>query len=438
MKKYLTWLFALLWLISLLYLQDISRTRFNILWAVYSFAFTIYLFLVFKSTLSVKQGVFLAILIRLACFFQEPLLSDDYYRFIWDGALTHAGINPATFTPREITNHPDWLKAPDAFFNKLNSPDYYAVYPPAAQAIFHLSFLVNGWNIQGHILFLRSLLFLADLIILGLLWRLLKQKNLPEKRILLYGLNPLIVLEFTGNLHFDGMMIMGLLAALYFADKRKYFYSSLTMAFSILAKMITLPLIPFLGKDLSRIKRFLFATLTLCLISLFFLLSFGQELHWTRSIALWLNHFEFNASIYYSLNGLGYLLKGYNTIAVIGPCLFMATIASYTWVLIRFYKGKILTPEKAMLFVLTFYLLFSTTVHPWYLGILLVLGILSLNMFPLVWTYLVYLSYSHYDGGLMAEHYPLIATEYILLGVFIYWELKRPFHKIPLPGILKS
>ena len=425
MKKYVTWLFALLWLTSLFYLHHISRSRFNLLWSVYSIAFIAYLFLVLKSTLTLKQGIVLAIILRLSLFFSPPLLSDDYYRFIWDGAVAHAGINPSTYTPREISTHQEWLQAPEGFFEKLNSPDYYTVYPPMAQGFFHLSFLINGWNIEGHIVWIRTIVMVADFFILWLLWLLLKQKHLSEKKILLYGLNPLIILEFSGNVHFDGLMILGLLVALYFAMNKNYAASGLSIAISVLFKMLTLPLIPFLGKELEWRRRILFGTLILLIIIIGFTWSFGTDLHWTQSIALWFNHFEFNASMYYLLRAIGFAVKGYNSIVIIGPCLIILIAMSYFWILYRYYQGKILTPDKAMLFFLTIYFLLSTTVHPWYISSLLVLGILTGYSFPIVWTYLVFLSYSHYEGGLSNEQYPIIATEYILLSVFMIWEIKR-------------
>ena len=40
-----------------------------------------------------------AVLARLILLFAEPWLSDDIYRFIWDGYLWQAGINPFTALP---------------------------------------------------------------------------------------------------------------------------------------------------------------------------------------------------------------------------------------------------------------------------------------------------------------------------------------------------
>lgn len=79
---------------------------------------------------------------------------------------------------------------------------------------------------------------------------------------------------------------------------------------------------------------------------------------------------------------------------------------------------------QAMLFVLTLYFLMSTTVHPWYLVMLVALSVLSLHVYPIIWSYLVFLSYSHYQGGSFAENYYLIGLEYLLLFGWMWWESK--------------
>ena len=75
-----------------------------------------------------------ALLMRLALLFVEPYLSTDIYRYIWDGRVQAAGINPYRFVPSapEIAH----LRDP-AIFPNINRADYaVTIYPPAAQAIF--------------------------------------------------------------------------------------------------------------------------------------------------------------------------------------------------------------------------------------------------------------------------------------------------------------
>ena len=168
----------------------------------------------------------------------------------------------------------------------------------------------------------------------------------------------------------------------------------------------------------------LFTALTLTSSIVIFLLSFGQHTGWLDSVRLWFTSFEFNASIYYVVRSIGYQIVGYNAIGVIGPALASLTmigIGIIWWTYIR--KNK-LDWMQAMLFVLTLYFLMSTTVHPWYLVMLVALSVLSLHVYPIIWSYLVFLSYSHYQGGSFAENYYLIGLEYLLLFGWMWWESK--------------
>lgn len=154
---------------------------------------------------------------------------------------------------------------------------------------------------------------------------------------------------------------------------------------------------------------------------------------WT-SVRLWFHSFEFNASIYYLIRGLGYLFEGYNIIQKAGPILAMITLAGIGMIWLIYIRKPSLDWATAMLSVLTMYFLMSTTVHPWYLGTLLALSVISLHLYPVVWTCLVFLSYSHYQGGGFEENFLLIATEYILLFTWMVWEWRiknsgRPISK---------
>ena len=196
------------------------------------------------------------------------------------------------------------------------------------------------------------------------------------------------------------------------------------MSVSIASKLLTLMLIPFMPVKIYWKKMILFTALTLTSSIVIFLLSFGQHTGWLDSVPLWFTSFEFNASIYYVVRSIGYQIVGYNAIGVIGPALASLTmfgIGIIWWTYIR--KNK-LDWMQAMLFVLTLYFLMSTTVHPWYLVMLVALSVLSLHVYPIIWSYLVFLSYSHYQGGSFAENYYLIGLEYLLLFGWMWWESK--------------
>lgn len=423
--KSVTWLAPIIWMASLIWMLTISRSDFATLWSSYSICFAAYAWLIFsKQPITLKSGLIISVVARLASIFFEPQLSDDYYRYIWDGMIMQQDVHPMMYTPSFLLHHPEIASVPESLFTLLNSKDYYSVYPPMAQWIYFISFKVNGLNLYGHVVFYKSLLIIVDLIILFLLYRLLKKNNLSSSHVLWYALNPLVILEFSGNLHMDGLMIAGLLGAILVSDQKHIWWSSLLMSVSIASKLLTLMLIPFMPVKIYWKKMILFTALTLTSSIVIFWLSFGQHTGWLDSVRLWFTSFEFNASIYYVVRSIGYQIVGYNAIGVIGPALASLTmigIGIIWWTYIR--KNK-LDWMQAMLFVLTLYFLMSTTVHPWYLVMLVALRVLSLHVYPIIWSYLVFLSYSHYQGGSFAENYYLIGLEYLLLFGWMWWESK--------------
>ena len=423
--KHVTWLAALAWMASLIWVQTISRTEFVALWCSYSIAFAAYAWLIFsKQPILLRYGLIIAVLARLVSLFFEPLLSDDYYRFIWDGMVMHQGVHPMMYTPSFLMQHPEIAKVPENLFTLLNSKDYYSVYPPIAQWIYLISYKINGMNLYGHVVFYKLLIITVDFIIIFLLYRLLKKKNLPSQQVLWYALNPLVILEFTGNLHMDGLMIAGLLGAILLTDFKNVIWSSIAMSLSIASKLLTLMLLPFMPKGLYWKKMILFSLLTMTCSVLIFWFSFGENTRWLDSVRLWFTSFEFNASVYYVVRFVGYVMVGYNAIGSIGPALAFTTLAGISiiyWMYIR--KNKFDWPQ-AMVYTLTIYFLMSTTVHPWYLGMMVALSVLSFQVYPLIWTFLIFLSYSHYQGGHFEENYYLIGLEYLLLFGWMWWENK--------------
>ena len=118
--------------------------------------------------------------------------------------------------------------------------------------------------------------------------------------------------------------------------------------------------------------------------------------NYAQTVGLWFQNFEFNASIYYLAREIGYLFRGYNEIAIIGKVLpilvflFVISLALFK----RQISTKILITH--MLFAFSFYLFFSTTVHPWYMATLLILSVFTNYKFPLVWSFVIILSYLAY------------------------------------------
>ncbi len=172
--------------------------------ASYLIAAAAYLIAVFRldrDNLSISIIWGFAILFRLVFLFTEQSLSDDVYRFIWDGNLLRQGINPYAqpvnsplldsyeIPLRALVNH-NWMASP---------------YLPAAQLIF-LS--VNGIVPESVFSFQLASVIL-DLLIGWLVFDSLRRLSIPSVGVLIYLWNPLIISEFANGAHVvDAWMVL--------------------------------------------------------------------------------------------------------------------------------------------------------------------------------------------------------------------------------------
>ncbi|MFZ4858081.1 MAG: hypothetical protein ACOYL3_16960 [Desulfuromonadaceae bacterium] len=147
-----------------------------------------------------------ALLLRLLFLFAPPQLSDDVYRYLWDGSNLIAGINPYATAPSKMIPSP----ALSPVHSRINHPDYVTIYPPMAQITFG-----GGTALDGTITALKAFLTLIDIGLCALLIALLKKFEMPVWKSVLYVWNPLPIIEIAGSGHVDGAGMALVLAALY-------------------------------------------------------------------------------------------------------------------------------------------------------------------------------------------------------------------------------
>lgn len=363
--------------------------------------------------------------LRLLLFFSMPSLSDDIYRFIWDGTLLKNGIHPFDNLPVHYLsdNIPGISRS---LYDQLNSPDYFTVYPPINQLIFWLSALIGSgtWLLSAD--FIRVFLVLADLGSFWFLTKLLKEYEKPEKLAFWFFLNPLVILEFAGNLHFEGFVIFFLLMGIYFWNKNHKLMSSTGLGLAIGTKLLPLIYLPFLFLKGIKNKKWSIAILAgiIALLSLLPMLSTSFIEGMRSSVGLYFQKFEFNASVYFLAREIGFVLYGYNKIAQIGPLLSLLSLIGILSVSILGVVKKWSVP-KTLLFILSTYLLFATTVHPWYILPLIVLGILSGYYFPIVWSFMIFATYLGYSESGFQLPMTWIFIEYTVVAAILVIESSR-------------
>ena len=149
-----------------------------------------------------------AVALRLLIFPVAP--GDDVWRYRWEGMIQLQGFNPYRSGPESAElaglRNADWLR--------INHRDYPAIYPPVAEAVF------AGMAATGNALWSYKALFaLADLAGIAVLRRLLVRSGRPVEDAAWYAWNPLAVYAFAGAAHFDSLMVLALLGAVWALDR---------------------------------------------------------------------------------------------------------------------------------------------------------------------------------------------------------------------------
>jgi len=389
--------------------------------------FLLFLYLL-KKDLNWKTLLTTTILFRGIFFIATPNLSQDFYRFIWDGRMLLNGFNPYLYLP-EIYQTPNYIVPHQAAelvvgMGDLNA-SHYSNYPPLNQLCFAITALFAHKSILGSIIVMRVLIILADIGVLYFGTKLLKALYLNPKAIFLYLLNPLIIIELTGNLHFEGIMIFFLVWSLYLLQRQQWKLSAIILANSISLKLLPLLFLPLFFQQFKLKKLISFYAIIGITCVLLFVPFISENLlsNYSKTIGLWFGTFEFNGSIYLLIREIGYQIKGYNIITVVGKTTPLIVILFVLFISFFRKNKSIQQLIIALLFALSFYLFTSSTIHPWYVAMLLVLSIFTKYRFPLVWSFTIILSYSFYKNDAFTNNYWLIIIEYTLVFGFMIWEV---------------
>lgn len=135
-----------------------------------------------------------AVVFRLTLFWSIPSLSEDFYRYVWDGRVQMAGVNPYRYPPEGQELSP--LR--DAGYERINHKDVRTPYPPFAEVLFHALAKIS----PGLFTFKTVFLFFELLLIVAI-YKLLRLENLPTSHLLIYAWHPLPIVEFAGSAHMD-------------------------------------------------------------------------------------------------------------------------------------------------------------------------------------------------------------------------------------------
>jgi len=183
---------------------------------------------------------------RVATFLPPPLLSTDVYRYVWDGRVQAAGVNPYRYVPAapELRALRDEGVGAQVLYPNINRADTApTIYPPAAQALFAV--VAQVWPTLWGV---KAAMLAFDVLAVGAALLLLRIARLPPERVLIYAWNPLVVWEFAGGAHIDAAAVGLSALAIAAAVRMRPALAGGALGLAILCKLLPAALFPALWR----------------------------------------------------------------------------------------------------------------------------------------------------------------------------------------------
>lgn len=365
-----------------------------------------------------------AIIFRVVVMPLPPTLSDDAYRYLWDGKTLLHGLNPYAHTPASIT---DSDLASDPLRQQQKYAASYTNYPPLAQVFFAASVVLGRGDTITSFYFLKFLFLVLEILTCWMIVVTVRRLKLPYRNALLYLWNPLIVIELVGQAHTEAIMVWGFALTVIYVSRRKYAAGAVSFALAVLGKITILLYAPFLFRKIGWKWALVSLAVVAGAVTPFYYPQLIQN--YTGTLQLYFDYFTFNAGIYYALTDI-FRWMGFSAVipvvgTILGVCagiliilLFVMTKDSGTkdFVKYGFYAG-------------TIFLLLTTTLHPWYLALI----IIALPFVPRIsvmwWALFAGWSYLAYTATPPLEHRWLVYPAYGVLLILVAMETRGSWLK---------
>ncbi|MFK7850329.1 MAG: hypothetical protein AB8D78_05060 [Akkermansiaceae bacterium] len=297
--------------------------------------------------------LFSAVLLRLILW--PAPVSDDVNRYSWEGKLVASGENPYSAP----ADHPRWQDRRDETWHAMNHRDQPTAYPPGIQWI-----MAGAAAIHPSLKSFKVVALLGDFAVLLLIFSLLRENAAPLRWAGFYAFNPVTLISFGAEAHFDSFMIAAFLAAILAATRSKHKTAWLLLGLAIQFKIVAIVLLPlFLN------KKSIHSIWVLALVLLLPSIPFASAIpEWISAVRTFANSGDFNAPIFSFLATTGLSTEIIRAACSAGFVLTATAICVARW------KGFSLIDSS--LWMIGALIAFSPIVHFWYLAWILPLATL--------------------------------------------------------------
>ncbi len=276
--------------------------------------------------------------------------SSDMARYAWEGRILCQGYNPFSVAPDD----PALIPYRDDVYPGINHKDMPAIYPPLTQAVFALLSMFTP-SIEGFRLFM----LVVEFLVLAVLYGWIRSLGLPRERVLIYALNPLVVIAIAGHGHLEAMQALLMLLCFVCLSRKREGMGMVFLTLAGMVKFLALFALPFLVKR----KTLKFVPLCLGIIGIGYLPFFFLEGSFSfGSLLPFFTRLEYYSLTYAPLRWL----LGTNGAFVVTASVLLVLLAGLWLTRTR--------AEQAVPAFLLALILMSPTVHYWYVVPILALG----------------------------------------------------------------
>ncbi len=374
------------------------------------------------------------LLMRFAQLPATPILEDDFYRYLWDGAVAAQGSSPYAHAPEKIAHRdasiPDELlelaDRSGSVITEINHPWLRTIYPPTAQAFFTVAYWISPFDIRG----LRIVWLMLDLTVLTLLVMMHRNNVHRPFALAVYWLNPLLIKEVFNAGHMELVLVLAMLATFALARRGRHRTSGLMLGLATGAKLWPAMWLPLLLRAGPRSWRnaagvtSMFA-ITVAVFALPILLS---RLDPSSGFTAYAQRWQMNDSAYLIIHWAASQLTTDHAQLLARATVGAILLTILLYLLRRSTAGPDPLIRNATILTAALFLL-SPTQFPWYY-----LWLLPLLTFKPVWSLLAlsvvlpayYLRFYFEAIGHAAWYdYGVVWIEFVPIWLWLAWELVR-------------
>jgi len=370
--------------------------------------------LAFSRSLQNRRAVYLTAIVAPLVFgapliFAPPLLSDDIYRYLWEGRVWLEGFNPYLFAPDD----PALAHLRDDLWANVNNKPLGSIYPPFSQLLF-----VVAAGLGGKVWTAKLLALAVHVFSVAMLARV---SNEPRASLAI-ALNPLLLSEAALSGHLDILCGVALLVTAWALSQHRFARAGIAACAAVGLKVVGLVALPLFA----RRPRMLFPTALTSALLLVPLVGFRPPVDPVSGTGQFATRWRGNESVFAMIDQVSRELFAEGSAGLVARLVVVLIMLALCAVAVH----RRVPPMQATRTLVWALLLLSPQVHPWYLAWLLPLEVVAGGVAGLVWSAAVLCAYAPLDQwvtqGVWDMPLWLHVFEYSVVAVALIVDPRRP------------